>query len=250
MQPPDAPKPRYSIILPARNEESRIGRTLQQYQEYLDSHCVHPYEILVVANACTDRTVEVVSGIAESSPALRLIDLQEPGKGRAILEGFRQAKGEVCLFCDSDGSTDSADILELLQRVAEGECDCAIGSRWLPQSRVPIQQPFRRRLASRVFNLAVRLVFGFPYKDTQCGAKAFNRKALEIILTRVNTTGYHFDCEVLWRLKQSELRVLEMPVTWRDCGGSSIRLGRDGLKMFAGLLKIRFDSSSQGRVQS
>ena len=99
--------------------------------------------------------------------------------------------------------------------------------------------------ASRLFNLIVRLTFGFPYKDTQCGAKAFSLRAVEVLLDNVTSLGYHFDCEVLWRLRQAGLRILEVPITWRDQGGSGIRLGRDGLKMLGGLFRIRFQGSSR-----
>lgn len=243
MQQPEASSVRFSIVLPARNEEGRIGETLALYYAYFVKHCEAAFEFIIMANACTDRTVEVVQEIAQKNPAFRVLETQKPGKGRAILEGFRQARGRAAAFCDSDGSTEPADLLALLQKVDSGQYDCAIGSRWLPQSNVPVPQPLRRRVASRLFNLVVRVTFGFPYKDTQCGAKAFNAKALEVIHDSVASVGYHFDCEVLWRLKQAGLRVVEVPITWRDQGGSGIQLGRDGLKMLAGLLKIRFGSS-------
>ena len=243
MQQTEASRPRFSIILPARNEEQRIGKTLALYQASFAKGCEAPFEFIIVANACTDGTVEVVRTLAREDPIFRLLETERPGKGGAILEGFRHARGRAVAFCDSDGSAEPADLLGLLQRVDSGECDCAIGSRWLPDSRVPVPQPWRRRVASRLFNRIVRLMFGFSYKDTQCGAKAFNRTALEVLLKTVVSTGYHFDCELLWRLRQAGLRVLEAPITWRDQGGSGIRLGRDSLKMLLGLLRIRFQRS-------
>jgi hypothetical protein len=84
------------------------------------------------------------------------------------------------------------------------------------------------------------LLFGFSYKDTQCGAKAFNTKALAALKGNITSYGYHFDCEVLWRLKQAGLSVEEVPITWNDSGGSGIQLGRDGLTMLTELVKIRF----------
>lgn len=242
MQPSDATRPRFSIVLPARNEEQRIRKTLESYSQYLAGHGASGTEMIVVANNCTDRTEEVVREMSKGIPYIRLISHGQPGKGRAILEGFRQSRGETVLFCDADGSTDPADVLRLLQMASGGEWDCAIGSRWLPQSNVPIPQPLRRRIASRMFNLAVRIILGLPFKDTQCGAKAFNRRALEVVVQKVTSEGYQFDCDVLWQLKKAGLRVVEVPVTWRDSGGSGIRVGRDGTKMLTSLFKIRFKS--------
>jgi len=237
---------RYTLVLPARNEEERISETLITYFDYFDKHCDDSYEVIVVANACSDRTLEVTREFTKSHPHLRVIDLPQPGKGRAILKGFEEAKGEIVLFCDSDGSTEPGDVLKLLKLVGQGECDCAIGSRWLPDSIIPIPQPLKRRIASRIFNLAVRLIFSFRYQDTQCGAKAFNRQASSVVQKGVTSYGYHFDCDALWQLKRAGIKVLEVPITWRDQGGSGIQVGRDGFKMLSGLLKIRFFPSSRG----
>jgi glycosyltransferase involved in cell wall biosynthesis len=198
--------------------------------------------MIVVANACTDKTPQLVRDLSEQLTRLRMVEMERRGKGHAILEGFRQARGRFALFCDSDGATEEADILNLLRKVESGRADCVIGSRWLPDSNVPVPQPLRRRIASRIFNLAVRILFGFPYRDTQCGAKAFNRKALDVLLERVAAGGYHFDCEVLWKLNQAGLKVIEVPITWRDQGGSGIRAGRDGIRMLTELIRIRFHS--------
>jgi len=240
MSPAEQTSTRYSVIFPARNEEERIGKALEVYEKALLEWAGSKVEMIVVANACTDRTPEVVEELAATRPHLRLINLSLGGKGRAILEGFRQASGDFAIFCDP------ADVIKLLQIVEQSRADCAMGSRWLPDSVVPVRQPWRRRLASRMFNLAVRLIFGFRYKDTQCGAKAFNRKAAEIIVQNVQSTGYHFDCDVLWQLKRKGLTVEEVPITWRDQGGSGIQVGRDGLKMLWGLLKIRFRGAKRG----
>lgn len=242
MQPPDANNPRFSIVFPARNEDQRIQKTLKTYAQFFEQQRVTEIEMIVVANNCTDRTEEVVREMSKGIPYIRLISHGQPGKGRAILEGFRQSRAETVLFCDADGSTDPSDVLRLLQLASKGEWDCAIGSRWLPQSNVPIPQPLRRRIASRMFNLAVRIILGLPFKDTQCGAKAFNRRALEVVVQKVTSEGYQFDCDVLWQLKKAGLRVVEVPVTWRDSGGSGIRVGRDGTKMLTSLFKIRFKS--------
>jgi glycosyltransferase involved in cell wall biosynthesis len=118
MQPTPNGRPHFSIILPARNEEARIRTTLEAYLDYSTKQGQQPFEMIVVANGCTDATVEVVKDVAESHPSLRLVDLSEPGKGRAILKGFEEAEGEVMLFCDSDGSTDIADIWRLLEKVS------------------------------------------------------------------------------------------------------------------------------------
>ncbi|MBE7561117.1 hypothetical protein HS125_20075 [bacterium] len=155
--------------------------------------------------------------------------------------GFCRARGRVWLFADADGSTDGDSLNRLAEEVLAG-ADAAIGSRWLPDSIVPLRQPWPRRLASRVFNRLVRLLFGWRIRDTQCGAKAFSADRLRPLLAHIKSRGWTFDVDVLWTLSRAcpDAVIREVPVRWSDSSGSRVRLHRDAPGMIWDLLKLRF----------
>ena len=173
----DAEFPRYTIVIPAYNEESRITQPLIRYaEEFTDS------EILVVLNGCTDRTAEKVRNVAERYAHVVPLDIAEPlGKGGAIRVGFHLARANAIGFVDADGSTPPEELRRLFEHLHAA--DAVIGSRWHPDSIVDIAQPIMRRVASRCFNLIVRILLGLSYSDTQCGAKVFRKDALKQVLS-------------------------------------------------------------------
>jgi prophage antirepressor-like protein len=138
---------------------------------------------------------------------------------------------------DADGSTSLAEMERLFDRLAD--VDGAIGSHWLPGSVMTVRQGLRRRAESRLFNLAVRLLFGLDYRDTQCGAKVFRREALEAVLPSIRSTGFEFDVELLWRLAQSGCRVEEVPITWENRDESKVGTA-DAKEMLSGMIRLRF----------
>lgn len=227
-----------TLVIPAYNEEHRIRRSLEAYHAYLAARIQH-WELLVVTNGCKDRTIEVVQNCAREMPAVRHKDLgHERGKGLAIRRGFEAGSGKVIGFCDADAATPPEDIFRLFRHVAEtGEV--AIASRWLPESNVTVPQTIMRRLASRVFNLETRLLFGFNLSDTQCGAKFIPRDAAPIVTARVHSSGFVFDVELLWRLHQAGYKIAEIPITWHDEGGSTVHVAWDGPKMALDLARLR-----------
>jgi glycosyltransferase involved in cell wall biosynthesis len=223
----------YSVIIPAYNEESRIRSVLTTFIQAFSGH-----EILVVCDG-TDRTAEIVEEVSKENPEVRLLRYQERlGKGGAIIEGFRAAKGERVGFADADESAGPAEIKKMFD-ILDG-ADGLIGSRRLKDSKITIKQPWVRRAASRTFNLIfVRLLFGLPFKDTQCGAKVFKREVIMDIIDDLQGRGFETDLEILWRLEKKGYRVREYPITWKHSEGSTFRLSYSW-KMFVSLMKIRW----------
>jgi len=119
------------------------------------------------------------------------------------------------------------------------EVDGVIASRRLSTSKIIIKQPLKRRLASKGFNMLVRTLFGLPFKDTQCGAKVFMRRAICDIIDELETRGFEIDVEILWRLKNKGYRVVEYPIIWSHSEGSKFKLS-NSCAMFSSLIKIRF----------
>ncbi|MFH1721205.1 MAG: glycosyltransferase [Candidatus Altiarchaeota archaeon] len=224
----------YSIVIPAYNEERRIEGTLWKYSNYFSDS-----EIIVILNGCVDGTEEIVSKIAKKQKQISYVVFPEGlGKGGAILEGFKIAKRKYIGFTDADLAVEPEDLESLFELLTEKN-QAVIGSRRLPDSKVPVKQPLARIVSSLAFNLFVRTVFYLNIRDTQCPAKVFSRKAIEDILSEIRTKGFEFDVELLWRLRKKGHSILEAPVTWRHTKFSTFRLFF-AHKMAISLLKIRF----------
>lgn len=225
------------IVIPAYNEALRIEATLDDYCAVFAGTAT----ICVVANGCTDETAALVQRLQTRYPNLELIDIGgKIGKGGAVRVGF--ATGTECFvgFTDADGSTTAAEFMRLFHVCEQSTEIGVIGSRWKAGAVVELKQPWKRRIASRAFNLIVRTLFGFHYADTQCGAKIFRRSALNEILQSLEVADFAFDIEVLWRLKLHNRRVLEVPTVWNDrATGTTIRLAHSSLKMLQTILRLR-----------
>ncbi|MEO6836019.1 MAG: glycosyltransferase [Candidatus Tumulicola sp.] len=230
-------EPRFSVIVPAHNEQDRIGKTIEGYVDiFRDS------EIIVVLNGCTDGTRAVVNRLRETNPNLLAIEIPDAvGKGGAVRAGFLMARADVVGYVDADGSTPAHEMRRLCEAV--GDSDGVIGSRWLSASKVAIRQPWARRLASRNFNLIVRALFGLRYSDTQCGAKVFRRKALERVMRDVETANLAFDVDLLFAMNRLAMRIREEPTYWIDMEGSRVRLVSASLHMFAAVVRLRLRHS-------
>ena len=226
-----------SIIIPAYNEEDRLGPSLAQYAAFYEQRR-EAVEILVVVNGSSDRTEDVARAFAAAHPIVRvLVEPRKVGKGGAILIGFRAAAGEAVGFTDADASTPPDAFQDLADHL--GDAGAIIATRWHPESKVWPRQTLRRRIASRLFNGVVELLFGMGLRDTQCGAKIMRREAIHRVLPHIGVTRWAFDVDLLFQLHRAGYRVLERPTTWHDAGGSRLRLGRASLEMFVALIRLR-----------
>lgn len=227
-----------SLVLPAHNEERRLEATLAEYTQAFLQRLGDSFEVLVVANGCTDQTAKVATDFAASCAQVRLIDIAAPiGKGGAVLAGFCEARGQRIMFADADGATEP----ESLFRVLDGleDADVVIGSRHMAGSVITRQQPLRRRIFSRLFNVSVREMFGLPYHDTQCGAKAFRRHAARQLADLVEETRWTFDVDLLLWSGFLGYRVREVPVVWADQPGSTLRVGATFREVSSALWQLK-----------
>lgn len=225
-----------TVIVPAYNESARLHDTVRDYSSF---YANRDTEILVVVNGSTDDTGEIAHKLQAELPNVRVWETPEKlGKGGAIRRGFHLAEGEIVAFTDADNSTVPAELDRVVNAVRSG-ADAALGSRWLPTSVQEIRQPLGRRIASRIFNLIVRLLCGLRFRDTQCGAKAFRASVLEPLLDQPMSTGWAFDVELIRILQRRGARIVEVPIVWRDNSGSRLRMHRDAPAMLLELLRIR-----------
>ncbi|HOX36147.1 MAG TPA: glycosyltransferase family 2 protein [Methanoregulaceae archaeon] len=232
------PAPRTSLVIPAYNEERRIGELFGGIRHF-------DGELIVVCDG-SDRTPRVVEEIAAARPDLAIRCLKFPhrlGKGGGVKSGLLAATAPSIGFFDADGSTPVAEMERLFALL--GSADAVIGSRWMEGSDVVVRQDILRRIASRGFNVIIRVLFGLRFTDTQCGAKVFRKEALDAVLPEVVSAGFEFDVELLWRLERAGYTVVEAPIAWRNRGDSRVR-STDMARMLLSLARVRF-GAGRGR---
>ncbi|HTX13994.1 MAG TPA: dolichyl-phosphate beta-glucosyltransferase [Candidatus Baltobacteraceae bacterium] len=236
--------PELSIIIPAFNEEKRLGRTLMRIREYFAIHApgAGGVEIVVVDDGSTDGTARLVEDLAMEMPALRLVSNGENhGKGYSVRHGMLEARGRIAFFTDADLSSPIEESEKLLAAIRAGN-DVAIGSRALDRSLISVHQSRFREIAGIIFNGFVRLFTGLPFEDTQCGFKAFVRERSRIVFEQQHIRGFGFDPEVLFLAQRHGLRAVEVPVRWAHDPATKVHVLRHSLEMFADLIYIRWNA--------
>ena len=236
----DMAKPiRLSIIVPAYNEATRIGPTLQKIFAYLARQS-YAAEVLVVDDASTDKTADAVEKILSGKAHCRLLRNEKNiGKGGSVRRGMLEAQGELRLFSDADLSTPIEEVEKFFKQVPP--FDVVIASRRVKGCNVAKRQPVMREASGRVFSLLVRLLTLRGFIDTQCGFKLFTAKAAEDIFRRQTINRFGFDVEILYIAKKMGYRIKESPVTWFDSPDTRVRFLRDATRMFLDLLIIRWN---------
>ena len=227
-----------SIVIPAYNEEARIRPTLDAYTSYFEAKYGKDVEFIVVVNGSRDGTEDIVREVAGRSPQVRsIIEPRAIGKGGAIMRGFEVATGEWVGFVDADNATLPEAFDDLVTHI--GDAGAIIASRYIPGAKVSPRQPLSRRIASRVFNKLIRLLFKLKITDTQCGAKLLRGDAMRAALPHLGLTRWAFDVDLLFQLRRLGYRIAEVPTTWSDRGGSKLKIGRTSLEMFMAICRLR-----------
>ncbi|MCK9571113.1 glycosyltransferase family 2 protein [Candidatus Pacearchaeota archaeon] len=219
----------------------RVEETVRNYAHFLNG-CYSDIEVLVITDGCSDRTPQIVDELSKKYKCIKHIHPDKRlGKGGAVIEGFKAATGKVIGFVDSDGST-PADDLHLLLNELSG-CDGVIASRWLSGSNVMKHEPPLRIVASRGFNFLIKILFGLPFNDTQCGAKFFKNEVIKDIITDLGLTDWSFDVELLYIVHERGYHIKEVPVKWEYKEGSKLNLRKVSINMLISIIGFRIKKS-------
>ena len=238
-------RPELSVVIPAYNEERRLGATLARVRQFLGARSV---EVLVVDDGSSDSTPAMVVELAKKWKALRLVRLEaNAGKGAAVARGVAEAKGRLVLFSDADLSTPIEE-LPRLQAALKAGAAIAIGSRALDRARIGVHQPFYREAGGRLFNKLVQALTVPGIRDTQCGFKLFEAGAAKRLFAKQQVRRFGFDVEVLYLARKLGLGIAELAVRWENSPETKVRPVRDGLRAFLDLGLIRL-YDLQGRYQ-
>jgi len=221
-----------SVIIPAYNEEHRIGKTLSAVSAFLQKQ-TYQAEILVVNDGSKDGTARVVSEYAKKIPNLILVDNQENhGKGWVTKQGMLKATGDIRLFMDADNSTTVDEVVKMLPYFEQGYA-IVVGSRRIAGSEITVKQPWIRDFLGGVFRLIVHTLVPVGVTDSQCGFKAFTQKAADDIFKKQTIYRWAFDVEILALARRAKFKIKEVPVRWVNDSESHVK--------FSGMVKMLFE---------
>jgi len=243
---------RLSLVLPAYNEAERLPPYLVAVRAYLDGTCgtgFQPvnsrqvgnlsYEVIVVDDGSTDGLEGVLRAAAADWPQLRSIrHPKNLGKGAAVRTGVLASRGQRVLFADADGAT-PIDQEGRLREAICGGADVAVGSRLVAGEGLSRSRNWLRAWIGRTFARLARGLLRLPVRDTQCGFKMFRGDAARALFAEVQEPGYLFDLEVLARAQRRGMKIVEVPVSWREIPGGHFRLVRAMPRILLGLWRLR-----------
>jgi dolichyl-phosphate beta-glucosyltransferase len=230
-------RPFLSIVVPAYNEETRIGPCIDRLRTALPA-LVPSWEILVADDGSRDRTREVVSALAAEDDRVRLLALPHRGKGEAVKRGLLEARGEWRFMADADLATPPDNLPRFLEHTSDSRTALVIGSREAPGAQ-RLDEPWIRHVIGRAFNWFVRACIVSGISDTQCGFKLLSADAVEAICPYLTIDGFAFDVEMLALADRAGLTIREVGVTWDGDQESRVAFG-GGAKAFVDVLRIRW----------
>lgn len=237
-------KSRICIVIPAYNEEKRIGNTLEEYAKFFrekkKSKEINQVEFLIVLNGCKDNTLKVVQKYKKRFKEISFLNFQQAGKGFAITEGFKEAiknNFDFIGFLDADMSTPPNAFYGLIRHIKKS--DGIIANRREKQSIITPKQTLFRRFIGITFNFIVRTLFLFPHKDTQCGAKLFKRESLIKFVDKLGASEWSFDVDLLFYARRTGAKVKSIPTIWADRDGSHVNLRKTPFTMLISVLRLR-----------
>jgi dolichyl-phosphate beta-glucosyltransferase len=230
-----------SYVIPAFNEERRIGPTLHAVWGYLRGQSFES-EIIVSDDGSTDSTCEMVAAFSREAvggPPVRMLRNPHLGKGGAVRAGMLAATGAL-RFC---GDADQSMPVNQLDRFLAPESwafDVAIGSREAPGA-IRHDEPAYRHVMGRVFNAIVRLVAVPGLDDTQCGFKLFTADAAEALFSQQTMNGFGFDVEVLFLARKRGFTIVEIGIEWRHVESSKVQPVPDTIRMLRDCVLVRLN---------
>jgi putative flippase GtrA len=238
---------RVEITVPVYNEEHALRGCIEQLHRYLADSFPFDWAIVIVDNASTDRTLEVARGLTEEFDRVKVLHLDEKGRGKALRASWQMSEADVVCYLDVDLSTGLEALLPLVAPLVSGHSDLAVGSRLSSGSAVA-RGP-KRELISRCYNLLLRLVFAVRFRDAQCGFKAGRSNVIQRLLPHVLDEAWFFDTELLLLAEHNGLRVHEVPVDWVDDPDSRVDIRSTALDDLRGVRRMTWQFlSGRGHV--
>lgn len=236
-------KQKICILIPAYNEQDRIGKTLCAYADYFKNK-KEKVNFIVVANGCSkdDKTVQISQALKKTYKNIDVINLEKGGKGYALKHGFLWAlkkKFDLIGFVDADMATLPQHFYDLIIACNEGY-DGANASRYAKGAVIYPERPLIRLIGGKFYNWILRKRFGFSCKDTQCGAKMFTRDTIAKVAPQMEEIGWSWELEFFYLCQLEGKKIKEVPTVWSDQPGSHLEISTKIIKEF---------TSAPGRIK-
>jgi putative flippase GtrA len=219
------------VVVPVYNEQGALCESIRTLHEYMAAHLELRWIITIADNASTDATLDIATLLTYDFDRVRVIHLEDKGRGRALKRAWRESDARVVAYVDVDLSTDLSGLPPLVAPLLSGHSDVAIGTRLAASARVT--RGGKREFISRGYNLLLRRTMGVSFSDAQCGFKAMRSDVAAQLLPLVEDDGWFFDTELLILAERSGMRIHEVPVDWVDDPDSRVDIvstAREDLK--------------------
>lgn len=225
------------IVIPVYNEQAVLEKSVTTLRDYLTSYFPYRWRITVANNASTDNTLEVARRLADTYPDVRVVHLDQKGRGRALRAVWSNSDADIVSYMDVDLSTNLQSFLPLVAPIITGHSELAIGSRLAKGARVTRQ--WKREIISRIYNLIIKLFFWNNFTDAQCGFKAGRTSVIKELLPQIENQEWFFDSELLLLAEEKKMRIYEVPVDWIEDLDSRVKIAKTATEDLKGLWRVR-----------
>ncbi len=226
-----------NVTVPVFNEERRLKQNGPRLLAFLQDHCRFRFELVIANNASTDATLEVAQGLASTHQQVRVVHLEQKGRGGALRAVWSASSARILSYMDVDLSTDLAAFPPLVEALIGGGFDLATGSRLLKPSLT--SRGWKRETLSRGYNRLIRILFRTGFSDAQCGFKALTRRAATELIPQVEDNGWFMDTELLILAERLGYRIFDLPVMWVDDTDSRVKIWSTAIADLRGLIRLR-----------
>ena len=235
--PSSAPEvPELEVVVPVYNEQAGLAASVRVLHAYLTSAFSVPWLITIADNASVDRTHDIAIDLTYEFDRVRVLHLDEKGRGRALKKAWLESTAKVLAYVDVDLSTDLRGLPPLIAPLLSGHSDIAIGTRLAASARV--SRGGKREFISRCYNFLLRRTMGVQFTDAQCGFKAIRSDVAAQLLPLVEDTGWFFDTELLILAERSGMRIHEVPVDWVDDPDSRVDIVSTAKEDLRGMARV------------
>lgn len=230
-----------SVVIPVFNERKRFKDGFNHYYSYL-KHQKYKWELIFVNDGSTDKTLNLIKEVKKGKPNIHLFSYDKnKGKGYAVCQGVRIAKGEFILFADIDHSVSIETVESFFNYFNKGHA-VVIGSRRVKGSVIAVHQNFLREFLGSGFTAIVNFLIYPGISDATCGFKAFKKNTAKKLFEKITIFNWAFDAELLFICRKNKIRVAQAPVRWRNVSGSKVSLKKDVINSLLDVVKIRINN--------
>ena len=232
-----------SIVIPAWNEVTRLPLTLEKISQF-NSTFHGRIEVIIADDGSSDGTPQAVEGLDTNLDVRVLASAERKGPGHAVRRGVMAARGRRILISDADGPVPFEDTMLLWSALDHG-VHFAAGSRVKDPNKVLQAQPNHRILMGKIWRTITGRIVPTGIRDTQCGFKLIERTCARKIFAKLNSNGFGFHVEAIYRARRENYNIQEVPVRWKDIAGSKVNLVRDPVIMLGEIFKIALSARSR-----